>query len=224
MTPDLDHAKTLLLPAGQPEALRQAVDSLLAGGLVAFPTDTVYGLGALVWNEASIERIYTAKERPPEKAIPILLSSLSEAQRLIAALPAPMDILARRFWPGPLTLVVPCGDRVPDFITSGSGTVALRVPDHLVTLQLLSMLDQPLAVTSANRSGFSSPLTAKEVLDQLAGRIDAVVDGGRCPGGVPSTVLSLVTDPLILLRAGPISVPKLRQVLEEAGFGLRVAT
>ena len=222
MARDLDTGKTLLLPAGQPEALRQAADSLRAGGLVAFPTDTVYGLGALVWNEAGIARIYAAKERPPEKAIPILLSNLSEAHRLVGAWPAPMETLARRFWPGPLTLVVPCGDRVPDFITSGSGTVALRVPNHPVTLQLLSLLGQPLAVTSANRSGSSSPLTAQEVLDQLAGRIDAVVDGGRCPGGVPSTVLSLVTDPPILLRMGPIGVPDLRQVLEEGGFDLRV--
>ena len=217
-------SETLLLPAGQPEALRQAADSLLAGGLVAFPTDTVYGLGALIWNKASIERIYAAKERPPEKAIPILLFNLSEARRLIGALPAPMEILARRFWPGPLTLVVPCGDRMPDFITSGSQTVALRVPNHRVTLQLLNLLSQPLAVTSANRSGASSPLTAQEVLDQMAGRIDAVVDGGECPGGVPSTVLSLVTDPPILLRAGPIGILDLNQALEESGFKLRVAS
>ena len=223
MTRDLDSRKTLLLPAGHPEALRQAVDSLRAGGLVAFPTDTVYGLGALVWNQASISMIYAAKGRPPEKAIPILLPSLLEANRLVGPGPAPMEALARRFWPGPLTLVVPCGDRVPDFITSGSGTVALRVPNHPVTLHLLSLLDQPLAVTSANRSGASSPLTAQEVLDQLAGRIDAVVDGGPCPGGMPSTVLSLATDPPMLLRTGPISVPELRQVLEAGGFELRVA-
>ena len=135
MTRDLIDRKTLLLPAGQPEALRQAADSLRAGGLVAFPTDTVYGLGALVWNEAGIGRIYVAKERPPEKAIPILLSDVSEAHRLVVAWSAPMEILARRFWPGPLTLVVPCSDHVPDFITSGSGTVALRIPNHPVTLR-----------------------------------------------------------------------------------------
>ena len=223
MTRDLNDGNTLLLPAGQQEALRQAADSLRAGGLVAFPTDTVYGLGALVWNEASIVRIYAAKERPPEKAIPILLSNLSEAHRLVGSLPEQMEILARFFWPGPLTLVVPCGNRVPDFITSGTGTVALRIPNHPVTLRLLNLLGEPLAVTSANRSGSSSPLTAQEVLDQLAGRINAVVDGGRCPGGVPSTVLSLATDPPTLLRAGPIGVSELSHALEKGGFKLRVA-
>lgn len=224
MTRDLNERKTLLLSSDQPEALRQAADSLRAGELVAFPTDTVYGLGALIWNEAGIARMYAAKERPPEKAIPILLSDLSEAQRLVGALPAAMEILTRRFWPGPLTLVVPCGDRVPDFITSGSGTVALRIPSHPVALLLLSLLGQPLAVTSANRSGSSSPLTAQNVLDQLAGRIDVVVDGGPCPGGVPSTVISLATDPPTLLRAGPIGVSELSQTLEKDGFKVRVVT
>ena len=223
-TRDLNDVKTLLLPAGQPEALRQAAEILRAGGLVAFPTDTVYGLGALVWNEAGIARIYAAKARPPEKAIPILLSNLLEAHRLIGALPAPMTILAPRFWPGALTLVVPCGDHVPDFITSGSGTVALRIPNHPGTLRLLGLLGQPLAVTSANHSGAPSPLTAQEVLDQLAGRIDAVVDGGQCPGGMPSTVLSLATDPPTLVRAGPIGVPELSQALDEGGLRLRIVT
>ena len=157
-------------PANQKRCVKRQT-GLRAGGLVAFPTDTVYGLGALVWNEASIARIYAAKERPPEKAIPILLSSLSEAHRLVGALPAPMETLARRFWPGPLTLVVPCGDRVPDFITSGSGTVALRVPNHPVTLQLLSLLGQPLAVTSANRSGLFQPLDGTRGA-RSAGRAD----------------------------------------------------
>ena len=223
MTPDLIDRKTLFLPASQPEALSQAADRLRAGGLVAFPTDTVYGLGALVWNEAGIGRIYVAKERPPEKAIPILLSNLSEAHLLAVAWSAPMEILARCFWPGPLTLVVPCSDRVPDFITSGSGTVALRIPNHPVTLSLLNLLGEPLAVTSANRSGSPSPLTAHEVFDQWAGRIDAVVDGGQCPGGMPSTVLSLATDPPTVLRAGPIGVPELSQALEKGGFKLRIA-
>jgi L-threonylcarbamoyladenylate synthase len=113
---------------------------------------------------------------------------------------------------------------VPDFITSGSGTVGLRIPNHPVTLSLLNLLGEPLAVTSANRSGFPSPLTAQEVLDQLAGRIDAVVDGGQCPGGIPSTVLSLATDPPTVLRAGPIGVPELSQALQKGGFELRVAT
>jgi L-threonylcarbamoyladenylate synthase len=215
--------ETLYLPVDEPIALQRAVDCLLAGGLVAFPTDTVYGLGALVWNEASIRRIYAAKERPPEKAIPVLVADIAAARRLVAKLPATAEALATHFWPGPLTLVVPCGDGLPEFLTSGSGTVALRVPDHPVTLRLLALLGQPLAVTSANRSGLPSPLTAQEVLDQLAGRIDAVVDGGPCPGGQPSTVVSLVTEPPILLRAGPIDIKDLAEASGAGGFGVRIA-
>lgn len=215
-------AETLTLPATEPEALQRAVEYLHAGGLLAFPTDTVYGLGALVWNEAGIKRIYEAKERPPEKAIPILLASVEGARHLVGELSSTAEALASRFWPGPLTLVVPCGDRVPAFVNSGSGTVALRVPNHPVALQLLSLLGQPLAVTSANRSGYASPLTAQEVLDQLAGRIDAVVDGGRCPGGLPSTVLSLTTEYPEILRAGPIGLPDLAEAFSDSTFKFRV--
>jgi len=215
---------TLRLSADEAGALQQAADILRAGGLVAFPTDTVYGLGALLRNEASIARIYTAKERPPEKAIPILLSSIEQARHLAGELSPLAEALARRFWPGPLTLVVLCGDRVPHFITSGSGAVALRSPNHPVILRLLAMLGQPLAVTSANRSGSASPLTAEEVLAQLAGRIDAVVDGGRCPGGRPSTVLSLAVEPPQLLRTGPIGSSELSEALEQSGFTIRIAS
>lgn len=216
-------AATLWLAAARPPALRQAVELLQAGGLVAFPTDTVYGLGALVTNEASIGRIYAAKERPPEKAIPLLLASVDEARRVVGELPADAESLARAYWPGPLTLVVSCGDRVPPYITAGTQSVALRVPNHPVTLQLLALLGQPLAVTSANRSGFASPLTAQEVLDQLGGRIDAVVDGGRCPGGLSSTVLSLAVDPPEVLRVGPITPSELARLLEQDDIAVRIA-
>ena len=168
------------------------------------------------------------RESTPLKSVlrrrqyPILLLSLSEARRLVGSLPEQMETLARFFSPRPLTWRCRA-HRVPDFITSGTGTVALRIPNHSVTLRLLNLLGEPLAVTSANHSGSSSPLTAQEVLAQLASRIDAVVDGGRCPGGVPSTVLSLATDPPTLLRTGPIGVSELSQALEKGGFKLRVA-
>lgn len=223
MTLPLGHTPALRLLADHPDSYRRAADILREGGLVAFPTDTVYGLGAPLWSEASIARIYTAKERPPEKAIPILVSGVEEARRLAGELSPLAEALAHRFWPGPLTLVVPCGDRVPYIITSGSRTVALRTPRHPVVLRLLDELDQPLAVTSANRSGAVNPLTADDVLAQLGGRIAAVLDGGQCPGGQPSTVLSLAVEPPQVLRLGPIGLSELSEALERGGFRVRIA-
>lgn len=204
---------TVLLDAAQPDALAQAARLLRAGGLVAFPTDTVYGLGVLVWNAASVARIYQAKARPPEKAIPVLLASLDDVALLIdEPLPVVMR-LAHRFWPGPLTLVIPCGVRVPEIVTAGTHTVAVRVPNHPVALRLLTLVGQPLAVTSANQSGFDNPLSAQQVLQQLDGRIDAVVDGGVCPGGVPSTVLDLTTVPPRMVRDGPVTAVQLAEAI-----------
>lgn len=205
--------RTTLLDASLPGALEQAASILRAGGLAAFPTDTVYGLGALVWNRASVARIYQAKARPAEKAIPVLLANLAQAA-LLDVVPSPqMRALAEHFWPGPLTLVAPCGSQVPDVVTAGTQTVAVRVPDHPVAISLFELVGQPLAVTSANRSGHASPLTASEVMAQLAGRIDAVVDGGTCPGGIPSTVLDLTVSPARILRQGPITMDDLQAVL-----------
>jgi L-threonylcarbamoyladenylate synthase len=213
----------LRLFAGDPDSYRRAANILQDGGLVAFPTDTVYGLGALIWNEASIARMYAAKERPREKAIPILVAGVEEARRLVGELPSVAEALIQRFWPGPLTIVVPCGDRLPDGITSGTGAVALRAPDHPVTLRLLEEIGQPLAVTSANRSGATDPLAAGDVFAQLGGRIDAVLDGGQCPGGRPSTVLSAAVEPPRVLRSGPIEPSDLSEALRQAGFEVRVA-
>lgn len=211
--PDTIH--TLLLDGQSHGALEQAAAILRAGGLVAFPTDTVYGLGALVWNAASVARIYWAKARPTEKAIPVLLADLQQAGLLGVDPSDQAQTLAGRYWPGPLTLVLPCGPEVPDIVTAGRQTVALRVPDHPVALRLFQLTGQPLAVTSANRSGHASPLTAGEVMAQLAGRIDAVIDGGACPGGVPSTVLDLTTAPPRILRNGPVTSLELQQFVGE---------
>jgi len=215
ITPQPRAIHTLLLGGQSPDALEQAAAILRAGGLVAFPTDTVYGLGALVWNPTSVARIYWAKGRPPEKAIPVLLANLTQATLLGIEPSARMHALAGRFWPGPLTLVLPCGPAVPDIVTAGSQTVAVRVPDHPVALRLLELAGQPLAVTSANLSGYASPLMAGEVMAQLTGRIDAVVDGGACPGGVPSTVLDLTTAPPRILRQGPVTAIDLAPWLGE---------
>ncbi len=215
ITNQADTVHTLLLDGQSPGALEHAASILQAGGLVAFPTDTVYGLGALVWNPASVARIYWAKARPAEKAIPVLLANLEQAALLGVEPSAQVHLLGGRFWPGPLTLVLPCGPEVPDIVTAGSQTVAVRVPGHPVALRLFGLAGQPLAVTSANRSGHASPLTAGEVMAQLAGRIDAIIDGGACPGGVPSTVLDLTVAPARILRQGPVTAVDLAPFVGE---------
>lgn len=215
--------RTELLSAAAPGAVGRAADLLRRGKLVAFPTDTVYGVGAVAWDEASVANIYVAKGRPPEKAIPLLIAGLREVVALAGALPPGVEELAAAFWPGALTLVVPKGPRIPDIVTGGGSTVAVRVPDHPVILQLLEVLREPLAATSANRSGQASPMTAQEVQEQLGGRINLILDGGPCREGVPSTVLDLTTSPVRILRAGPVSREALETALKTHCGGLRIA-
>jgi L-threonylcarbamoyladenylate synthase len=206
---------TLMLDVRTPGALARAASLVRDGGLVAFPTDTVYGLGALVWNPASVARIYWAKARPAEKAIPVLVSGVEQLAQLGVEASPLLLALAGRFWPGPLTLVARCDARVPDIVTAGTQTVAVRMPDHPAALRLFDLAGQPLAVTSANLSGQANPLTAQDVMAQLAGRIEAVVDGGASPGGIPSTVLDLTASPPRILRQGPLTAHDLRFVAGE---------
>lgn len=197
--------ETLLLPAEAPSSLKQAVALVQRGELVAFPTDTVYGVGVVVWDQAAVGRLYWAKRRPANKAIPVLLAETGQLSLVAASTPEDVWRLAERFWPGPLTLVVPCSQRVPNVVTAGGQTVAVRVPDHPIAQDLIRRVGEPLAATSANLSGQPSPLTAQEVVAQLGGRIALVLDGGACPGGVPSTVVDLTGEQPRLLRAGPIA-------------------
>ena len=203
---------TRVLPAIDPAAMDEAVSSLQKGGLVVFPTDTVYGLGALALNERGIEQLYDIKGRESAKAIPILLSDISELP-LVASHIDPRTLrLAERFWPGPLTLVVPRHDALPE-ILSPYPTVGVRVPDHPVALELLRRAG-PLATTSANISNQPSATTASEVLAQLAGRVPLILDGGQTPGGVSSTVVDCSRPELAILRQGPLSLEQLLAALE----------
>jgi L-threonylcarbamoyladenylate synthase len=209
--------ETKVLPAGK-EAIGVAVRILADGGLVAFPTDTVYGVGAHAFQPDAVERIYIAKIRPRDKAIPILLARADDLSLVAERVMEAAWLLAERFWPGGLTLVLPKKASVPDVVSAGGPTVAVRVPDHPVSLALMAALGAPLAATSANLSGHPSPVTAVEVQAELGGRIELILDGGRCPGGVPSTVLDLTTDPLTILRAGAIAVEEIKTALAEKGI------
>ena len=203
--------ETIIFPANREEAIPRAVELLKRGGLVAFPTDTVYGVGALAFDAKAVESIYTAKDRPVEKAIPILIGGPEDLEKVTAELTPMAAKLTARFWPGPLTLVVPKHPNLPEVI-SATPTVGVRVPDHPVARMLLRAAG-PMAVTSANISGEVSPRTAEEVSRQLNGRIPLILDGGETPGGVPSTVVNcLGTEPAIL-REGPITMKDIQFIL-----------
>ncbi len=195
--------KSEVLPATDPSALRHAVDVLHHGGLVAFPTDTVYGVGALAFSPEAVLRLYTVKGRAADKAIAVLVGREADLAQVASELSPAAQRLAARFWPGSLTLVVPKNARLPDAVTQ-LPTVGVRLPDHDLARQLLTLAG-PMAVTSANRSGQANALTAADVLAHLAGRIELVLDGGRVPGGVPSTVVDCTTASPRVLREGPIT-------------------
>jgi len=204
---------TQSLPAGDPLALRCAVAALERGQAIAFPTDTVYGIGAHAFMPEAVARLYTVKGRPREMPIPLLLPDISAIDWVCVDVPALAWQLAERFWPGGLSLVLNRAPVVPDIVTAGGLTVAVRVPDHDLVRDLCRALVAPLAATSANPHGLAAPVTAAEVGAALAGRIPLILDGGRCPGGVASTVLDLTVSPPAILRAGPITADELAAVV-----------
>lgn len=194
---------TLRLAADALEAIPRALEILQAGGLVAFPTDTVYGLGAPAFNAASIERLFASKGREQTKAIAVLIAEPGDLDKIAMVVSERALRLAERFWPGPLTLVLPRHSSLPA-VLSPNETIGVRVPDQDVARALLTAAG-PLAVTSANLAGGANTRSADEVLAQLGGRIGLVLDGGQTPGEQPSTVVDLSGAEPQVLRAGPIS-------------------
>lgn len=205
--------KTEVIKSDHRVALQHAVDTLQNGGLVAFPTDTVYGLGALPASAEFIERLYTVKGRESTRAIATLISSPEELSDVSSSPNKIAQILAEQFWPGPITLIIPRHPNLPQ-VLSPTPTIGVRIPDHDFALQLLA-LTGPLGVTSANISGQENTTTAQEVLGQLEGRIHLVIDGGKSPGKVPSTVVDCTGDEPVILRTGPVSLEDIRQAIRE---------
>ena len=213
---------SLIRPANERGAILEAATILRKGGLVVFPTDTVYGVGAYALLPEAIEAIYRAKLRPRDKAIPLLLSHISEINGVARNIPDIAWAIAERFWPGGLTLVLWKASHLPDILCAGGESIAVRVPDHPVALALIAALDGPLAATSANLSGDAPAITAEEAAAVLGGQVAMILDGGKAPMGVASTVLDLTVSPPRILRQGAIAADMLAGFL--ARFGLQLAS
>ena len=200
---------TILAP---PDAatLERAADILRHGGLVAYPTDTVYGLAADPRNDEAVRKLFEAKGREPEQSVPLLFASPQDLAYVVADVPDVALVLLREFWPGPLTIVLPKAQRFRSRAVVGE-TVAVRVPDHPVPRELARLLGGPITGTSANLTGGPEPLTADDVRSQLGDRVDLIIDGGPCPGGTPSTVVDCTVEPPRLRREGAISRDELRR-------------
>ena len=204
----------ILYTADDPAYIARASELLRSGRLVAFPTDTVYGIGADARLTDAVYEIYIAKRRSPDKAIPLLISDLKEIQPFVAYIPSGARALIDAFWPGSLTIVLPIAAGVPAIISPGPG-IAVRMPNHPVALELIRQLGSPIAATSANISGKPDATTALAVVEQLGRRIDMVLDGGSTPGARPSTIVDFTQQPARVLRLGPISLEQLRLLVPE---------
>jgi L-threonylcarbamoyladenylate synthase len=196
----------LLVDANRPEAaaLAAAAGILRAGGLVALPTETFYGLGAHAFDDAAVARIFQVKRRPPDKPLLVLVDSLAMIERVAGEVSVRAQRLAARYWPGPLTLVLPAHPSIPAGLTAGTGTIGVRLSSHPVARALVAALGAPLTAPSANPHGGESPRTADEVIAVLGEGCDLVLDAGPTPGGPPSTVLDLTGTVPTVLRPGAV--------------------
>lgn len=193
---------------------------LRSGGLVAFPTETVYGLGANALDKNAVESIYKAKGRPPDNPLIVHIADMKAVESLADSIPSCAHRLMEAFWPGPLTLVMPKTEGIPSIITAGLGTVAVRMPSHPIALALIKMAGIPVAAPSANISGKPSPTLAKHVIEDLSDKVDVIIDGGNTIVGLESTVLDITVDPPMILRPGGITTEQLKLALGEVGCEL----
>ncbi|WRQ72955.1 MAG: L-threonylcarbamoyladenylate synthase [Methanosarcinales archaeon Met12] len=196
-----------------PKALQDAGDIIRKGGLVAFPTETVYGLGADALNPQAVARIFEVKNRPRFDPLIVHIADFLEVERLCHSPNEKAEKLIERFWPGPLTITLLKSKVVPDIVTAGLSTVAIRMPAHPVALNLIKKAEVPIAAPSANPFGYLSPTTAEHVKEQIGEKVDMILDGGKCPIGVESTVIDLTEAEPILLRPGGLSLEEIEAVI-----------
>ena len=198
------------------EAIAKACAVLRAGGVVAFPTETYYGLAVDPFNQAALSRLFALKGRAGDKPVLLIVDNPSQLSTLVAEIPPPFPLLMERFWPGPLTLVFPGAPSLPGMLTGHRGTIGVRVSSHPVARQLVRAFGRPLTATSANFSGHPAAVAASGVLEQLGPEVDAVLDGGVTPGGQGSTLLGYQEGKVCLLRAGVIPFAEIEAVLAGA--------
>jgi L-threonylcarbamoyladenylate synthase len=192
----------------------EIVSLLTSGGVIAFPTDTAYGLGADPFNEAALERIFEIKGRPESKPLLLLVDSVAMAECVTTRLPANFYAVVQKFWPGPLTVIVPSATSIPDKLTAGTGTVGIRWPVASFATALIQRFGKPITATSANRTGLPGTVTAQEVQSQLDASVDALIDGGLLSARSGSTLLDLTVDPPVMLREGPITFQSLAEFFQ----------
>lgn len=201
--------ETLIIDGNNTEELKKASEILKSGGLVAFPTETVYGLGANALNEEALKKIFEAKGRPQDNPLIVHISELEQLDDLVEEIPLKVFEIMKAFWPGPLTLIMKKKKEISNIITAGLDTIAIRMPSHPVAKELLSMAEVPVAAPSANISGKPSPTDSEHVIEDLSGRVDAIVEGGKTGVGVESTVLDVSGDIPTILRPGGVTEEQL---------------
>lgn len=193
-----------IISAADRQCVEEAAAVLRGGGLIIYPTDTVYGLGALAEDDEAVRRLFRAKGRAPDKPLPLLLADPDQVERVAAEVPAAAQILMARFWPGALTIVLPRSPRFHSLALAASDTVGVRVPDAPLVREVIRRAGGPITGTSANRSGLSSPLTLAEAIHQIGDAADLAIDDGRCQRGMESTVVD-ITEDLRIVREGAVS-------------------
>jgi L-threonylcarbamoyladenylate synthase len=213
-------SETRIVPATDRACVEEAVGILRGGGLVCYPTDTVYGIGAAAGDDAAVRRLFAAKGRSPEKALPLLLAEASDAAGVAEVTP-PAMALARRFWPGALTIVMRKLQSYRSLALAGGETVALRVPNQDVVRAIVRALGEPLTGTSANRAGAPSPVSAREVASQMGELVESIIDGGPCVARVESTVVDITRGVPEVLREGPVSRGEIEEAVGRAVKGRR---
>lgn len=198
---------TEILKARSPQSLTRATELLFQGEVIALPTDTVYGVAALAFDAEAVAKIYQVKERSFDKAIPVFVPSVADLSQVCRDIPPAVLPLLEQYWPGALTVILPVSPNLPGIVTNNGPTVAVRMPDHPVVMQLLAMVGEPLAATSANISGRPNPQTAADVEAQLQGRIPLILDDGPTPSKLASTILDLTQWPPQVVRQGALELP-----------------
>ena len=201
-----------------PSDLREAAEFIREGKLVAFPTETVYGLGGNAYDSTASARIYAAKGRPSDNPLIVHISEFEEIKPLVKELPDVAKALADRFWPGPLTMILDKSDAIPKETTGGLDTVAIRMPSHIIANMLIKEAGVPIAAPSANASGRPSTTKAEHVIEDLSGRIDMIIDGGSSDIGLESTIVDLTVKPALILRPGYITIEMLREVIPDIEY------